>query len=274
MGRNKVWIMKMFGFLKKSIKNIIFRSALFGRISVSLCVRRNKLPDIICAMNSPSLREMFFLPQGRGRSQLNQDLFALLASRFQKGYFVEIGANDGFDLSNTQYLESEWGWDGLLVEANPKYKESLMRRRAAKEMVAVMDERGDYIFVDAGLYGGVVDQLDDVHADRTAGAQKIRVPGKTLVEIFVDNDVPPIVNFISIDVEGAELSIVRQLCSQGDYRFVCGVVEHNYRKSDYVEISALLGAAGYTVVWEGSTQHDLFFVDLKLIEPALVLRDE
>jgi|SRR5690606_25049761 len=104
---------------KKIIKNLIFKNTLFGRLAVSFCANRNKIPDILCSMNSAELRSLFFLPSGCGTSQLNQDIFALLVNRFQKGYFIEIGANDGFNLSNTLYLESEWKWDGLLVEANP-----------------------------------------------------------------------------------------------------------------------------------------------------------
>src|SRR4051795_6632212 len=36
------------------------------------------------------------------------------------GFFVEAGANDGYDQSNTYHLERQRGWSGLLVEAVPE----------------------------------------------------------------------------------------------------------------------------------------------------------
>jgi len=124
-----------------------------------------------------------------------------------------------------------------------------------------MERPGDCIFVDAGLYGGVEDHLDGVHKDKTDNGNRIKVMGKTFTDILRNNNVPAIVNFISIDVEGAELPIVKQLCNQNDHRFVCGAIEHNYRQEDNLEMKRLLDIAGYAVVWESSTQHDLFFVD-------------
>ena len=37
----------------------------------------------------------------------------------KKGFFVEAGAFDGEKFSNTLRLEQDFGWSGLLVEANP-----------------------------------------------------------------------------------------------------------------------------------------------------------
>ena len=35
---------------------------------------------------------------------------------FRNGFFVEAGAYDGVDQSNTYYLEKEKGWNGILIE--------------------------------------------------------------------------------------------------------------------------------------------------------------
>jgi hypothetical protein len=36
------------------------------------------------------------------------------------GYFVDIGAHDGVELSNTFLLEKRYGWTSVCVEANPR----------------------------------------------------------------------------------------------------------------------------------------------------------
>ena len=75
--------------------------------------------------NVPGLR-------GQCHSQLKQDLFVLLETGFKRGgYFVEFGATNGIDLSNTYLLEREFGWTGILAEPATAWHEALQRNRNA-----------------------------------------------------------------------------------------------------------------------------------------------
>jgi FkbM family methyltransferase len=207
------------------------------------------------------LREVLRLPESRHKTQLNQDIFALLINGFRPGFFLEIGANDGFTLSNTVYLEEHFDWDGLLIEANPQYRSSLELRRSPSVIAAVTGKEGYHNFRSAGLYGGVSELLDKTHEARTKTAESISVWGTTLEQILLSNRAPNVINFISIDVEGGEVPIVEQMCALRGYRFLCGCIEYNGRQKDYQRIANLLRNVGYKIVWEGQTQHDLFFVD-------------
>ena len=124
--------------MKKILKNFLFNNENFQKISSSCVANKNLLPNILCRTPSNEIRKIFNLPQSKHKTQLNQDIFALLMNTFQKElYFVEIGANDGFDLSNTIYLEEKFNWTGLLIEPNPNYFESLTNRKSKHVPFAV-----------------------------------------------------------------------------------------------------------------------------------------
>ncbi len=207
------------------------------------------------------MREIFNLPSSEHQTQLNQDIFALLMNRFRTGFFLEIGANDGFTLSNTVYLEDNFGWKGILVEANKKYMPSLLERTNSVVVnKAVSSQDGKAEFVDAGLYGGLKDSLDDSHYVYTKDAECVTVDCMGLQEILDANEAPKLIDFVSIDVEGGEVPIVEQMISVSQ-RFRCGCIEYNNRTDDYRRIVALLETAGYKVIWRKQTEQDLFFVD-------------
>ena len=45
------------------------------------------------------------------------------------GYFIEAGANDGVNQSNTKLLEERYGWTGLLIEPVPEKYAACVRNR-------------------------------------------------------------------------------------------------------------------------------------------------
>ena len=54
------------------------------------------------------------------KRQINQDIFVLYTLNWKRnGFFVEFGATNGIDLSNTYLLEKDFGWKGILSEPNP-----------------------------------------------------------------------------------------------------------------------------------------------------------
>jgi FkbM family methyltransferase len=247
--------------LRSLLKKTFLELKSFRRPSVRYCAENNLLPSVFTKTAPEQLRRILLLPKSSHETQLNQDVFALLANKFRPGFFVEIGANDGFTLSNTLTLEQQFNWNGLLIEANPEYRDSLKRRRAMVEIAAVVRQEGYYDFRSAGLYGGVADLLDGTHEERTRDARSIKVWGTTLEKLLKKNHAPGVINFISIDVEGAEVPIVEDMCRLQDFRFLCGCIEYNNRRKDYLQITAALREAGYREVWQGQTAHDLFFVD-------------
>ena len=63
-------------------------------------------------------------------SQLGQDALVLwLLNQKTNGYFIEFGAADGVNISNTFILEKDYGWSGILCEPARVYKDRLSSNR-------------------------------------------------------------------------------------------------------------------------------------------------
>ena len=79
------------------------------------------------------------------RAQLRQDLFALAEAGFKRGgYFVEFGATNGVDLSNSWLLETQFGWTGIVAEPGRKWHAALKaNRNCAVEFDCVWSKSGE-----------------------------------------------------------------------------------------------------------------------------------
>ncbi len=155
----------------------------------------------------------------RGRDDLDQKLKAYLPER---GVYVEAGALDGFYFSNTYYLDRVAGWTGLLVEPNPPefHACSRFRRRARTVNCALvafdfpdptvtLNYGADLTWVE-GSYNA--EELEDRHSLISRfgrSGEKITVPARTLQSLLDENDLK--VDFLSLDVEGYESSVLRGL---------------------------------------------------------------
>ena len=253
----------------KIIENIVIGMKMLRRPSVRYCANNGLLPEVLTETLTEEVRDFFFLPRSPHKTQLNQDIFALLINRFARGYFLEIGANDGFTISNTVYLEEHFRWDGLLVEANPEYEPRLKERKAKSVIAAIAEREGEHEFRSAGLYGGLSLTLNETHTSKWKDAKQIRVRGVKLERVLLENEAPELINFVSIDVEGAELEVVSQMCNLATHKIVCGCIEHNNRAAEYKKIENLLRSAGYQIVWEHQTGHDIFFVQPGLVSASV-----
>ena len=151
-------------------------------------------------------------------SQHGED--CLLAQFFgfkTSGYFVDVGAYDGIYLSNS-YAFERLGWQGVCIEASPRYA-ALCRQnrpRSICHQVACLASEGQAVSFreeTGGLFSGIA--TDEAYAaycysaNQTpfAGFQTVSVPSATLNGLLNDYRGP--IDFVSIDVEGAELEVLK-----------------------------------------------------------------
>ena len=96
-----------------------------------------------CAEPTQRAKSAAFCALKNAASQHAEDLLLLptllLATGFQPGVFVELGALDGHRYSNTLVLERCFNWTGLLIEPNPTNYGALkmMRRHYPRRAAAV-----------------------------------------------------------------------------------------------------------------------------------------
>lgn len=174
-------------------------------------------------------------------SQFGQDKWIL--EKFfpgkDNGTFVDIGANDGITFSNTYLLEQK-GWKGIAVEPNPSvYKKLVNIRKCITIQGCIAPERAIKRFrVITGyseMLSGLVEEYTPKHTKRIEREiishggkyEDIEVNCYNLGDIL-DNYGINRVDYLSIDVEGAEYEILRSIDFNRIYISVIGV-ENTYR---------------------------------------------
>jgi FkbM family methyltransferase len=124
-----------------------------------------------------------------------------------RGYFVEVGANQPREASQTFDLEQR-GWTGVLIEPRSDCADELRRQRTARVFAeACSSRRNAGGLMTLHLAGGhsSFDARLDLAAVKPHGA--VVVPVRTLDEILIEAQAPA-VDFVSIDVEGHELDVL------------------------------------------------------------------
>jgi FkbM family methyltransferase len=174
-------------------------------------------------------------------SQYKQDewLYNNLFKNQDSGFFIEIGADDGIDKSNTKFFE-ELGWDGICIEPSPKRFNSLIKnRKCICENYAISDNIGEIEFMDIIGYGkglsGIISKYDEKHKKRideevknplNGGFDVVKVKTELLTNLLNKHNIKNI-DFCSIDVEGGEYDILKTI-DFNQYHIKVIMVENNY----------------------------------------------
>ena len=203
------------------------------------------------------------------RSSNGQDLYVYYMLG-DNGYFVDIGAHDGKDGSNTYALEKA-GWNGVCVEPSPVHKEALSNHRDCiidtslvygekvkkkyfihnyaeryeqyKKQKELLESQGHkFINFHAYLGGsGIVDHLDEDYEDRLEG-EYVELETTTLLDILERYDAPRVIEFLDIDIEGAEFEVIKNFpFDEYEFKIICIEVRPHTREP----ITEHLTANGY-----------------------------
>jgi FkbM family methyltransferase len=169
----------------------------------------------------------------------------------ENGTFVELGAFDGVYHSNTLALERDFGWDGWLVEAVPHYAAQAQHVRRAKIInVAVGPDEAERDYFVGGQWSGL---KDFTRPNLLAGHETFRNPlvtvkTVTLSKLLSSLQVPAVIDYFSLDVEGAEYPILESYFHSPEplpAAFRCLTIEVGTYADHIHELCALLEPLDY-----------------------------
>jgi len=159
---------------------------------------------------------------------------------YKNGYFVDVGAHDGVSLNNSLYFERSSNWSGINIEPIKTVYEklSINRPNCININCAVSNNEGDTEFLcctgRTEMLSGIKATYDTRHINRInlenqkfqGTSQTIIVPTRRL-ETILDEYKITHVNYLSIDVEGAEFEVIKSINFDKVFIDVIGF-ENNY----------------------------------------------
>ena len=218
--------------------------------------------------NNPRIKEKDRLYNliSDSKSQIFQDLFVLNELNFKKkGFFIEIGAANGIDLSNTYLLEKKFDWDGIVVEPAKIWRDEIIKNRACTISY-------DCIYSESGLKVEFLEttkpefstvnidsKSKDIHEGyRQKNNKKYELRTTSFKDFSTKYEVPKKIDFLSIDTEGTELEILKSINFE-DFDIKIITVEHNFTKKRESIFNYLIGF-GYQRVLENFSLVDDWYI--------------
>lgn len=185
------------------------------------------------------------------------------------GTFVEIGAYDGYNYSNTYPLAS-LGWKGYYFEPIPHFAEMCRKKHANNKNItiiecAVANQEGMFEISVADTLSTLSEEQFKAYEeiDWAAGHLKVYSSGKIIVPVVrLDNAIASYgineVDLLVIDVEGAEESVLLSfdLSSMNPKMIICEIEDDHQdfknRKNIYdrnVRVRSMIESCGYYAVY-------------------------
>ena len=186
-------------------------------------------------------------------SQQNEDKYLLNnfnIEQVQNGTYLEVGAYDGFLFSNTLFLQNEFNFSGILIEAQTRLFNSLKKNRPKDFLVnsAVSNSNNLSIdFIGNNLEAGVFDVLS-TNLEKFPDRRKYKVPNKKMSEIIKDSNFDYI-DVMFIDTEGSELEVVESI----DFNIPITVIvieAHQHNKLRDKKLKSILIKQGYKFLYQ------------------------
>ena len=170
--------------------------------------------------------EEYFKLKSTERSRFNEDkimynTFFLNMDASFRGSYIELGAFNGLDESNTRFFDVCLGWDGLLIEGNPHEKVwgSLVKNRPQAHRMnyvpscTVEEEAANKTvpFHSVKWTNAGIEDEDVTNAYKGRTNQVVDIPCGSMTQVILDLFPQGRVSFFSLDVEGSEHLVLRAI---------------------------------------------------------------
>ena len=234
---------------------------------------RSLLRQILISVTPPILFNALRLIYNKGNKyyaldKMEKKLIKYLD--FNCGYFIEIGANNGITKSNTYYFEKVKKWRGVLIEPSPN-NYLLCKKNRSKANKYYCNACVSFNFKEEFVkiaYSDLVSTPINLESDESNPFSRAKqgltsfmedeIPiygaiTKTMNEILIDSSSPRDIDFFSLDVEGAQIEVLKGI-DYNKYKFRYILVE----SSTPNKIEDFLAKHNYRLI-EKLSYHDYLF---------------
>jgi FkbM family methyltransferase len=223
------------------------------------------------SINHVHLKDFIMENFSKSNSQLQQDLVAAfllkncLDTWKPSRFFIEFGATNGISLSNTNFLEKNQGWSGILAEPAKWHADLVANRKCTIDFRCVYSESGEQIqFSEVDLPElSTITRLakSDVHKKSRNRAIYYEVETVSLNDLLESHKAPKLIDYLSIDTEGSEIEILSSFdFTKWDIGFI--TVEVTSESKQY-ELDSILVPQGYTRILMNYSEWEAWYVNEK-----------
>lgn len=203
-------------------------------------------------------------------SQFGQDKFLEenIFKGYKYGFFIDVGANDGKTINNTLYFEKYNNWNGINIEPiYATYKQLCINRPYCINLnTAVYDTAKTVDFISnegyTNMISGIRESYDSRHLNRLqyelqqfGGTSSIIQIQTIRLEDVCNLHYVNHINYLSIDVEGAEYNVIKSINFDKVFIDIIGF-ENNYEENTIPIIKYLIDN-DYIVIKKSS---DIFMI--------------
>jgi FkbM family methyltransferase len=183
----------------------------------------------------------------------NLDKKLLQYINYNNGFYIECGANDGVDQSNTWHFEKFKNWHGILIEAHPEIFLELKKNRNKRNILVNK-------FLVSNNYKSQIVNIsnnDLISKFNTANEGSSLSTPITLTEVLKKSNVPKLIDLFSLDVEGYEFEVLEGIDFE-NYKFKYFLIE----TSNFDKLNNYLIVKKYKFI-DKLSNHDYLFTITK-----------
>ena len=156
----------------------------------------------------------------------------------KNGYFVEIGAFDGVLGSNCIHFEKSMNWEGIAIEPSKTQFEKLSKNRNCKVLnAAISSTEKDVEFIEviegltqmSGIYDDNYSAKLIIENNKKNKFNKNKMKTSTFEKSILTKEI----DYLSIDIEGAELDVLKSINFQEYIIKVISVENNNPEKINF-----------------------------------------
>lgn len=210
----------------------------------------------IIFFNKPGIYNFILKNRKYSKSQIFQDLLVLYYTKNKKsGFFIEIGAGNGIDLSNSYLLEKKFKWTGIICEPNTKLQKKIKKFRSAKLIknpITKKNTRTVNFYENKDPYQSSI--------IRTNNFNKILKINSLSLNCLLKNFNKEI-DYISIDTEGNELEILKNFNFK-KYKVKIFTIEHNFNIIKRKKILEIMKKNEYVRIHKSISYMDDWYINL------------